>query len=74
MPRYVRVLAWDAGAVFQGGGVLALQVAGARWSARADRAVSQARPVVMLVRWNSPPRLTIRRGGTCPRCASDGRK
>jgi hypothetical protein len=30
---------------------LALRVAGARWSARADRAVSQVKPVMMLARW-----------------------
>jgi len=35
-------------------------VVGVRRSARADRAVSQARPVMMLARWNSPPRLTSR--------------
>ena len=33
------------------------EVVGVRRSACADRAVSQARPVMMLARWNSPPRL-----------------
>ena len=32
-------------------------VAGVRRSACADSAVSQAKPVTMLARWNSPPRL-----------------
>jgi hypothetical protein len=33
---------------------------GVRRSARADKAVSQAKPVMMLARWNSPPRRTNR--------------
>jgi hypothetical protein len=33
---------------------------GACRSSRADRAVSQPKPVMMLARWNSPPRLTSR--------------
>ncbi len=37
-----------------------LAPAGARRSARADRDVSQARAVMMLARWNSPPRSTSR--------------
>jgi hypothetical protein len=33
---------------------------GVRRGARADKAVSQAKPVMMLARWNSPPRRTNR--------------
>jgi hypothetical protein len=38
----------------------AYTVVGVRRSACADKAVNQAKPVMMLMRWNSPPRLTSR--------------
>jgi hypothetical protein len=48
LPRYVRVLAPGSGAVLAAG--LVLLVADARWSARADTADSQVKPVMMLAR------------------------
>jgi hypothetical protein len=48
--KMVGVYAWWRGAA----------VAGVRRSACADRTVTQVKPLMMLARWNSPPRLTSR--------------
>src|SRR5947207_13962722 len=70
LPRYVRgnPAGARAGSGYWWSG--AVRVAGACRSARADRAVSQAKPVTMLARWNSPPRSTRRGDWLKPAVAS----
>jgi len=70
LPLCVHVAAGGRWVRVQAVGGLALQVAGTRWSARADRAVSQPKPLMMLARWNSPPRWTSRGDWPKPAAAS----